>query len=311
MHLAHLARLVMVAWWCILASAAQAQLFRTYLSAAGNDGNPCTLQQPCRLLPAALNAVADGGEIWILDSANYNVAPVIIGKSVSILAEPGAIGSVVANGTAISISGTGVRVMLTNLVIIPAPGASGGFGVTMSAADGGLLVIDKTTFARLTQGVDVNTAADVRVSNSGFANIGGTGISLSGGATADISTVKMTRIQSFGIAVSSASGTTTRAAATDVTIERASNCGVFAITSGGPTQLFLTRVTITGSNGAVCSQGGAAALVSLNETTLQGNVFGAFFSTPGSIIASFGNNAIANNTSGDVVGGSLTPVAPR
>ena len=28
-------------------------LFRSYLSINGNDANPCTVQLPCRLLPAA------------------------------------------------------------------------------------------------------------------------------------------------------------------------------------------------------------------------------------------------------------------
>ena len=61
---------------------AQAQLFRAYLAADGLDSNPCTLPAPCRLLPAALAAVADGGEIWLLDSANYNTGTVSIAKSV-------------------------------------------------------------------------------------------------------------------------------------------------------------------------------------------------------------------------------------
>lgn len=55
----------------LLASgAAHAQLFRAYLAIGGSDSNPGTLPAPCRLLPAALNAVADGGEVWMLDSAN-------------------------------------------------------------------------------------------------------------------------------------------------------------------------------------------------------------------------------------------------
>lgn len=43
--------------------AANAQLFRAYLAVEGSDANPCTLPAPCHLLPAALNAVASGGEI--------------------------------------------------------------------------------------------------------------------------------------------------------------------------------------------------------------------------------------------------------
>lgn len=73
----------------LLASAStQAQLFRAYVSGSGNDANPCTLQSPCRLLPRALQAVADGGEIWMVGSANYNTSTVVVTKSVRILAIP-------------------------------------------------------------------------------------------------------------------------------------------------------------------------------------------------------------------------------
>ena len=95
----------------LVPQAASAGLFRAYLSVNGNDGNPCTVQQPCRLLPAALVAVNDGGEVWMLDSANYNTSTVNINKSVTILAVPGALGSVVANGSdAIVINTAGVGV---------------------------------------------------------------------------------------------------------------------------------------------------------------------------------------------------------
>src|SRR4051812_32420834 len=93
----------------LLISAAHAQSFRAYVSSAGNDANPCTVIAPCRLLPAALNAVANGGEIWMLDSANYNSGTVNITKSVSIMAVPGAVGSIVAvaGGAAITVQTPG------------------------------------------------------------------------------------------------------------------------------------------------------------------------------------------------------------
>jgi hypothetical protein len=106
-----------------LSAAAHAQLFRAYLDPSGSDANPCTLAQPCRLLPAALTAVASGGEIWMLDSGNYNTGPVAVTKSVTILAVPGALGSVVAlGGDAFVIATPGVKVALRNLVIVPFPG---------------------------------------------------------------------------------------------------------------------------------------------------------------------------------------------
>lgn len=80
---------------------------------------------PCRLLPAAIATSIDGGEIWMIDSANYNLGPVNVNKSVTILAVPGALGSVVAlGGDAIDIVTAGVNVTLRNLVIAPFVGVA-------------------------------------------------------------------------------------------------------------------------------------------------------------------------------------------
>jgi hypothetical protein len=98
--------------------ACAAGLFRAYLSVNGKDVNPCTVQQPCRLLPAALAAIEDGGEVWMLDSANYNTGTVIVAKSVTILAVPGALGSLVAplDADGLAIDGP-VNVTLRNLIV--------------------------------------------------------------------------------------------------------------------------------------------------------------------------------------------------
>ena len=111
----------------LLSTAADAQvLFRAYLASDGSDANPCTLPQPCRLLPTALAKVMSGGEIWMLDSANFNSGTVTVGKSVSILAVPGAVGSVVAlGGPAILVSDPGLKIALRNLVIVPVAGKIG------------------------------------------------------------------------------------------------------------------------------------------------------------------------------------------
>ena len=113
--------LVAVAAALLCASAGAAGLFRAYVSSKGSDGNACTLPAPCRLLPAALAAVADGGEVWMLDSANYNTAQVEVTKSVTILAVPGAVGSVIVNGggSALNVNTAGIKVVLRNLVIVP------------------------------------------------------------------------------------------------------------------------------------------------------------------------------------------------
>jgi hypothetical protein len=124
------------------ASAAQAQLFRAYLSFNGSDGNDCTVAHPCRLLPAALAAVRDGGEVWMVDSANYNTGPVTIGKGVKILAIPGAMGSILANGgDALIVNAPGKDVTLRNLVVLNFASGMNGINIQDAAA----VHIEKTT----------------------------------------------------------------------------------------------------------------------------------------------------------------------
>lgn len=135
---------------CILAAAclalaagsAQGGIFRAYLALGGNDANPCTLPQPCRLLPAALTAVNDGGEIWMLDSANYNIGPVLVDKSVKILAVPGEMGSIVANGgDAVVINAPGKDVTLRNLFVLNLAGGTSGINILAAEA----VHVEKTT----------------------------------------------------------------------------------------------------------------------------------------------------------------------
>src|SRR5258707_15547025 len=54
------------------AVSAQAQSFRTFVSATGSDSNNCAnVATPCRHLAAAYAATAANGEIYVLDPANY------------------------------------------------------------------------------------------------------------------------------------------------------------------------------------------------------------------------------------------------
>lgn len=120
----------------------QAQLFRAYLSVSGNDSNPCTLPAPCRLLPAALNAVASGGEIWMLDSGNFNTGGVEVAKSVSLVGAPGAAASLVGTASSYALNITAAtHVTLRNLTIVNLPANPGEFGIRYHGS-GSLDVLD-------------------------------------------------------------------------------------------------------------------------------------------------------------------------
>ena len=60
---------------------------RTFVASTGNDANPCTLAAPCRGFQAAIDAVAAGGEVVVVDSAGYGAME--IHKSVSVIVPQG------------------------------------------------------------------------------------------------------------------------------------------------------------------------------------------------------------------------------
>jgi hypothetical protein len=289
-----------------------AQLFRAYVASDGSDTNPCTLQQPCRLLPAALSAVASGGEIWMLDSANYNTSPVTIGKSVSILAVPGAVGSVVATGgAALTVSASGLMIALRNLVIVPQVGAGGTYGIYMTGAS--TIDIEGCLFANLTSfAVQAAGTGKVRIAHSTFRNLSVGAVRLASGATADISSTRFTDAY-IGLMVESYSTQDTAARVSD-SIFGSGGTGIdtYSAVSGGVSRVVVTRSTFQGLDTALqCTSGesGATAVISISYSMVAGNdvpwiLFGA-----DAIIRSLVNNHVTNNTGTSV--GSLTTVAPQ
>ncbi len=288
-------------------SAAQALSFRAYLSVDGSDSNPCSVQLPCRLLPAALNAIVDGGEVWILDSANYNTGPVTIGKSASILAVPGAVGSVVAlGGPALSITASGLTVALRNLVIVPFPASGGTDGVNMTGAS--TLTIENSLTANLPgNGVSVTGAGKLKITHTIIRNNGGFAVQLLNGAAAEISGTQMLA-NAVGVVAQSTTATTTTASVTDSVIS-GGNVGVNAFTSfaGAVARVFVTRCTIDGTGFALASQttGVGTASVAVSYSMITNNDY-AWSQTGTGVIRTLGNNHITDNTSSS---GFLTPTA--
>ncbi len=283
-----------------LSFAANAQIFRAYVASTGSDTNPCTLPAPCRLLPAALTAVADGGEIWMLDSANYNTATVTIGKSVSILAVPGAVGSVVAvGGPAISITAGGLTVALRNLVIVPLVGGAGTVGVSMTGASN--LFIEDCLIANMSSdhGVYATGQGVLNITRTIIRNNFGRAVYLANGLSATISGTHMLQNGSGGVYVIGTTATTTTAAVSDSIIS-GGLVGVHAFTqvAGATTKIFVTRSTIHGVQFALASgtNGFGSAVVSVSNSMITENGDGWVQSGTGSFVESSGNNHIRGNS---------------
>jgi hypothetical protein len=308
---------------------AEAGLFRAYLSRGGNDANACTLAAPCRLLPAAIAAVNDGGEIWMIDSANYNSAPVAVDRSVTILAIPGAYASVVAiNGPALEVAQNNARVVLRNLAIRQF--TAGTSGVVLQAGDQ-LTVEDCEIYGLADRGILVGPGnPKLVVRNSVIRDSGNAGIEMGFAVNATLENV-VVRGNSTGILVGGAS----RATISGSVIADNTVAGVSVeATSGGPARATVERSLIRGNATGLqaSAAGGASTLVARTNSisgndvgiglvggsaTLEGNVVvqnrvGLALSGPGTPIAhTRENNTFFFNTDADIQGGAATPLAAR
>lgn len=257
---------------------AQAQLFRAYLAIDGNDANPCTLPQPCRLLPAALGAVADGGEIWLLDSANYNTATVNIAKSVTILAVPGAVGSILANGSpAVFIDTAGVNVALRNIVIVRFPGSAVTYGINMT--NGSSLTVEGSLVSGPSDAcIRVEGAVSVRVIDSTI-RCDGYGIQVRNGVSATITRSVISAPVGYAVAAEgSAAGTTTTASVADSTLQGSGVGGYAGSTNATATAILAVGGSQVDRNGfglqASSSAGGTARLTARDNLITNGQFYG-------------------------------------
>jgi len=81
-----------------LASIAQAQATRTWVSGVGDDVNPCSRTAPCKTYAGAISKTADKGEISTLDPGGFGA--VTTTKNITIDGTTGAgFGSILASGT--------------------------------------------------------------------------------------------------------------------------------------------------------------------------------------------------------------------
>jgi hypothetical protein len=98
-----------------MASTAQAQATRTWVSGVGDDANPCSRTAPCKTFAGAISKTADGGYINVLDSGGFGA--VTITKGITIDGEGAHAGILGSLTNGIVINAPGRRVTLRNLAI--------------------------------------------------------------------------------------------------------------------------------------------------------------------------------------------------
>jgi len=133
---------------------AHADSDRTYVSAGGDDVNPCARPSPCRTIAGAIGKTSAGGEVVVIDAGGYG--SFTIQKSISIMSE-GTFGGI-SGSDGVVIDAPGADVVLHGLML---DGVGNGAGIRITAA--ATVHIRKCLIKGFKQGLVVETTSSTRV----------------------------------------------------------------------------------------------------------------------------------------------------
>jgi uncharacterized repeat protein (TIGR01451 family) len=268
---------------------------RVFVSAKkGSDANNCSPTSPCRNFTRALNMVAAGGEIIVLDSGGYG-ATMTINKSVIINAPVGVhAGLAVTSGSGIIINaGPSDIVVLRGLTVNGAGGVHGidyigggalhvencvvngfaGYGINFVAA--GQLFVKDTLVRNSAGGLFIQSsagAASASVDRCRFENNSDSGVQVGDNAAA---TIRQSVVANGGYGF----------------IARAINGGALA-------ELNLEGCTVTNNGTGIMAGGGAGtSVIRVSNSSVTGNGRGLIADVNGSLL-SRGNNTVEGNAPG-------------
>jgi hypothetical protein len=284
---------------------AQAQT-RVFVSAAGSDSNNCiNTNSPCRHFQQAYNKMPNGGEIDVLDPANYGA--LTVSHTLSIVGRGWATLSPVAGQPAISIgAGASDKISISGLTL---DGANliGTTGIQF--ASGANLTISDSVIQNFTgNGINFQPegSSGISVSRTFVGKNSFAGILVdpqgSASATADFEQVQTQyNAASYGIVID-ANATTGSINATATDSISSNNGGGF-IAQGPNQQATLLLVRCTASNNHTGVQAGnnspsSQGIVYLSQVAILGNVIG-WLGIDGGTVFTYGDNTIEANTSGN------------
>jgi hypothetical protein len=289
------------------AAPAQAQT-RVFVSAAGSDSNNClNTQTPCRHFQQAYNKMPNGGEIDVLDPANYGSLTVT--HTLSIVGRGWATLSPVSGSAAITINAGSSDTISIIGVQLDGAGLTNTNGIVLNSG-GSLVVADSvlrnfsgtSTFGcgilmQPSTGTLDFSITNTTVSNNGFVGIFYEPSSGSPNANGFIDHVVVTAngFQGINFFTGLASGGTTVFTVSN-SIASDNLVGVIVSNSGSPTSTIkasIDNVSASGNSWGV--QAFASANVLLSRSVITGNTTGVQNGTSSNTFYSFGNNQIGLN----------------
>jgi hypothetical protein len=268
---------------------------RTYVSGLGSDNNACSVSSPCRTFQAAMALTLPGGELYVLNSANYG--PLTINKAMTIMSDGAVAGVLATSGAAITIN-AGPNDVIHLFGLDLDGGNAGTIGIQFSAGKG--LNVQKTAIRGFTNsGILFAPSAGTSglfVSETHLMNNGNNGILIaptgSGGVNAALSRVVVSGngLASNGVGLFAYGGGTTGAVNATITDVVANNNYYGVGVTRSPVMLRNSTV----SNNAIGVRADQGAVVRIGQSTITANGTG-WQATNGGQIQSYGNNNVGAN----------------
>jgi hypothetical protein len=294
------------------APTAQAQATRTFVSAAGSDTNNCiNVATPCRHFAAAYAATAVGGEIDVLDPANYG--SLTIGHAVSIQGQGWAALSPGISGVAITINVPSTDAVNLSGLLIDGAG-TGVVGIQFTG--GASLTIENCVIRHVANdGIDFDPTgtSNLSISDSVISDNGLSGIAVgptgSGPVTAAFNRVQLINNGYQGIYLEGDNGTgTLNATVSESVSERNAANGYYASSASGHATTTLSvfhSVSTNNVNGLVAS--GVGATVRAAQSMVTGNTHG-WQALSNGVIQTYLDNYIDGNGTNS---GNLTSISKQ
>ena len=256
---------------------------RTFAASYGSDSAPCAAAAPCRTLAKALAGTARGGEVLLLDSADFGAA--IIVSSVSIFAPQNA---------------------------RPAVSAGSGFvALTISALQGDTVVLRGLEVSGGTVGIAFNSGGSLHLENTivrGYSSNSGSNVLFQPATPATLS-IKDSTIQSgrYGIQVKNGGGNV-GVLLDNVRLE--GNEQGLVVTAGGTASVRNSVVAGPGGIGIwVAGAGGVPLTATLDRVTISGVADGLIVGGSDPAIAFARNSSFANNSYRGLLVGCCAPAS--
>jgi hypothetical protein len=303
---------LLFAFVCALSPAqAQVQASRTFVSVSGSDGNSCTsVDAPCRHLAAAYAATSAGGEIDVLDPANYG--EVTITQAISIEGHGWTAVTPVSGSAAITINaGPTDKINIRGMVL-------DGLGVTGNGIQfnsGGSLNVQDSIIGNLAYGIffQPTTSSQLFVSNtkifdnSRFA----IDINVNGSRTVNCMLDRVEMKNNFYGLYIIATGITVNATLSE-SASTNNVIGVITDEEGGPINVLVRNSTIANNTqiGLLSQLSGSQMWVTRSAITGNATAWSnvtPIAGTTGGVLTSFGDNDIVGNANAN----NAPPSIPR